>query len=341
VAIDIITRHELGWGPTPAPHANTTTGMIAHYDSSKWLTDRRAALVRLGHDPHTACFEYWNRTRLFHINGRGWLDIGYAYFTCPDSQIFAGREYGHQQAAELPTPGKLPNGNIRYVAVTFGLGKGEMPTDGAIDAWHRLRSWLMDTKGVRKAVFGHRNFTSTDCPGDTIYRLVTSGVLSDSEHAPTPPTPPDLPEDETMYASYGSSVAGVTEVPPGEWTDIHFDTEFADPTGAHSGTGATILVGAPNVYALEFGATVDAGVIGDAFDVDASEYKYDGTVTPPVDRLVEEGKVTSQTLSEARTIHHAAVGNVQKGQKLRIRVRSHASVPVQISNARVSVAFWD
>lgn len=164
MTVEWITRESLGWGAL-AKNTNTDQGMIAHYDGSKGL------LAAVDRDGHPACIRYWRNTRIAHMNGNGWRDIGYAYFVCPHRKVFEGRGVDRIQAAELPTAGKRSGGNTRYVAVTFGTGPGEMPTDGQLQAWHDLRDWLMSTQGVKADVFGHQDFTSTDCPGEVIYAL--------------------------------------------------------------------------------------------------------------------------------------------------------------------------
>lgn len=188
MTMDLVTRAELGWGPTPAPVSNTNLGMIAHYDGSRGL------LAAWRSDGHQACIDYWNRTRHSHVAGNGWKDIGYAYFVCPDRKVFEGRGYGHVQAAELPTAGKLQNGNTRYIAVTFGTGPGEMPTEGQLAAWGDLREWLLNVKQSRPEVYGHRQFTSTDCPGATIYELVLNGTLKKL------PTDTPIPEEDLVMS---------------------------------------------------------------------------------------------------------------------------------------------
>lgn len=164
MTVQWVTRKDLGW-PALSKDTNTDQGMIAHYDGSRGL------LTDAARDGHPACIQYWRRTRAQHMSGNGWRDVGYAYFVCPHRKVFEGRGVDRIQAAELPTAGKRSGGNTRYVAVTFGTGPGEMPTDGQIQAWHDLRDWLMSSQSVKADVFGHRDFTSTDCPGTTIYAL--------------------------------------------------------------------------------------------------------------------------------------------------------------------------
>lgn len=337
-----VSRRSLGWGSTPAARAMTNLGLVAHYDAGFRLRN----LVReKGHD---GCTEYWRGVRSMHKN-QGWLDIGYAYFACPHDYIFEGRGVNHQQAAQAPTPGKIQNGNSRYVSCTFGLGPGEKPTTGALNAWARLREWLNTEHGVRESVYGHRDFTATSCPGDPTYALVKSGLLRTlqpgADSKPTvPKTPKPAPqEEEDMidYASFGASNVGSTECAPGAWTDINFDTEWADPTNVHpdSGSNPSILKGSPTLYWLEFGADVEGAQVDEVMDIDVAEYLYNRDATPPVDELKEQGKPASCALTSEMRLHFSAVGNLRKNGKLRVRVRSHAANPVKVTNARVSVVF--
>lgn len=164
MTVSWVTRKDLGW-PALDKNTNTDQGMIAHYDGS------RGFLARWRTGGHAECIKMWRNTRAAHINGNGWRDVGYAYFVCPDRKVFEGRGVDRIQAAEAPTPGKRQGGNTRYVAVTFATGPGEDPEPGQVQAWHDLRDWLMETQNVAPAVFGHRDFTSTDCPGDVIYGM--------------------------------------------------------------------------------------------------------------------------------------------------------------------------
>jgi len=185
---DITTRSELGWPrlSSTIPVANTNLGMSAHYDGAdKGLAGRN----------HTACITYWKNCRNSHMNGNGWSDIGYAYAVCPHGHILEGRGFGRQQAAQAQQGNKLPNGNSRWVTVTFMSGPTESPTLQQLAAWHRLRGWLRADKGVAATVHGHRDFSLTSCPGDKLYKLVQDGTLKN------PASTPDLPsEDDDLMA---------------------------------------------------------------------------------------------------------------------------------------------
>lgn len=191
MTVSWVTRKDLGW-PALAKDTNTDLGMIAHYDGS------RGFLARWRIGGHAECVKMWRNTRDQHMNGNGWRDVGYAYFACPDRKVFEGRGVDRIQAAELPTAGKRSGGNTRYVAVTFATGPGEMPEPGQIEAWHDLRDWLMSTQGLAAAVYGHQDFTFTDCPGDVIYALRGSKLKTRPDGSV--PLPPVVQEDPMATA---------------------------------------------------------------------------------------------------------------------------------------------
>lgn len=157
----LVKRGEFGWGASGAGWADPKSGLVIHYDGSK---------QGLASKPHSACVDYWKRTRKFHMGAaRGWADIGYSFGCCPHGYVFEGRGLNHVQAAQ-------PGGNSTWYSVTLMSGPGEQPTDVQIDAVRQLRAWLMG-KGVAGAVKGHRDFYSTSCPGDVLYRMVRDGTF--------------------------------------------------------------------------------------------------------------------------------------------------------------------
>ncbi|MEU6781506.1 peptidoglycan recognition family protein [Nonomuraea angiospora] len=160
----ITARAVFGWGPTSARSASPHEGLVIHYDGSD---------QGLAAKPHTACIAYWKNTRAFHMGpSRGWLDIGYSFGACPHGEVFEGRGFGREQAAQ-------PGGNTTWYSVTLMSGPSESPTAEQVDAVRQLRAWLM-SKGVGAGVRGHRDFISTTCPGDRLYRLVKDGTFTGS-----------------------------------------------------------------------------------------------------------------------------------------------------------------
>ncbi|MFI7448059.1 peptidoglycan recognition family protein [Nonomuraea sp. NPDC049714] len=160
--MQLIKRSEFGWGASGASTARPTRGLVIHYDGSD---------QNLAGKPHASCVDYWRRTRKFHMgSNRGWADIGYSWGACPHGKVFEGRGLDRIQAAQ-------PGGNADWYSVTLMSGPGEKPTAAQIEAVRGLRAWLM-SKGVAGAVKGHRDFYSTSCPGDSLYRLVRDGTFT-------------------------------------------------------------------------------------------------------------------------------------------------------------------
>lgn len=178
--INFTSRADLGWPATKATAAHPTKGVVIHFDGSD---------QHLGARGHTACVEYWNNTRSFHTGPkRGWKDIGYSYGVCPHGEVFEGRGLDREQAAQ-------PGGNTTWYSITFmgGPGPHEDPTPSQLQAFQRLRTYLMEAHGVGSAIKGHRDFISTDCPGDRLYRMVTGGALAKPTTKPIEPKPPAKP----------------------------------------------------------------------------------------------------------------------------------------------------
>lgn len=158
----VVARSEFGWGSSGASYAKPTRGLVVHYDGSD---------QGLAGKEHGACVDYWRRTRKFHMGpARGWADIGYSYGACPHGKVFEGRGLNRMQAAQ-------PSGNSTYYSVSLMSGPGEEPTEAQIEAVRELRAWLMG-QGVGPLVKGHRDFYSTSCPGDALYRLVKDGTFA-------------------------------------------------------------------------------------------------------------------------------------------------------------------
>jgi N-acetylmuramoyl-L-alanine amidase len=167
-------RSAFGWGATPAGFAACKNGLVVHYNGGN---------TGLAGKAHNACVSYWKQTRSFHINGRGWADIGYSFMVCPHGYVMEGRGWQRAQAAQ-------PGGNTTWTSVTFASGPNEKPTAAQVTAFKELRAWLRG-KGLAAAISYHSRFISTSCPGAILRGMVTSGALTGSPTSP--PKEEDMP----------------------------------------------------------------------------------------------------------------------------------------------------
>lgn len=128
----------------------------------------------------------------FHQNGRKWIDIAYHYLIDEQGRIIEGRPEDALGAHAL-------NNNEGNIGVCL-LGKyhapgDHRPTPAQLDAVAALARYVVLRHGVDPLVEfkGHRDFRSTDCPGDHGYarmpelRRFADGIAPAT--APVPPTP--------------------------------------------------------------------------------------------------------------------------------------------------------
>lgn len=171
-----VSRADLGWGRTAAGVADPKSGLVIHYDSGN---------QRLADKPHSACIDYWRRTRKFHMGpSRGWACIGYSFMACAHGYVLEGRGLFRAQAAQ-------PGGNSTYYSVTLATGPTDEVTPAQINAVRQLREWLMEpATSIAGTVKGHRDFIATSCPGEKAYRMVKDGLFR--EPAVWGGKPPDL-----------------------------------------------------------------------------------------------------------------------------------------------------
>ncbi|MFD3487979.1 peptidoglycan recognition family protein [Streptomyces sp. NPDC058665] len=154
-------REFFGWPPTEADPAEPSEGLVLHYNGS-------ATSLR----EHADCVAYWQRVRRFHIDGNGWVDIGYSFGVCPHGEVFAGRGFDRYQAAQGTTAG-----NTDYYSVSLMIGGVESPTEVQLGGLAEFRGLLLDL-GVTPCVRGHREFFATECPGAVVGELLDQGFFS-------------------------------------------------------------------------------------------------------------------------------------------------------------------
>ena len=115
----------------------------------------------------------------YHVNSRGWRDIGYNFLVDKFGRIWEGRFGG----IELPVTGAHTAGynDDAFAMSAIGTYTSQPPEPLLLSAYQRLFSWKFSIHGVdpRRAVnydgevwpaiAGHRDAASTECPGSALY----------------------------------------------------------------------------------------------------------------------------------------------------------------------------
>ncbi|MBI4866142.1 MAG: N-acetylmuramoyl-L-alanine amidase [Candidatus Wallbacteria bacterium] len=101
----------------------------------------------------------------FHMASRGWKDIAYHYLIAPDGTVYQGRPEGASGSHSRPNRHKLG------VCVLGNFNRGEESvTPLARASLVRLLAYLAGKHGISaRAIYGHRDFNRTDCPGGALY----------------------------------------------------------------------------------------------------------------------------------------------------------------------------
>ncbi len=154
-------------GCTVPRYSATIRAAFVHHTagSNSYTSAQSAALVR-------GIYAY-------HVNGRGWCDIGYSFLVDRFGRIFEGR-YG---GIMLPVIGAHTGG---YNTDSFGVSlmgtfTSSTPTAAMMEATARVIAWKLDGNyrspyatvvlaGKQfNVIAGHRDAKATDCPGATVY----------------------------------------------------------------------------------------------------------------------------------------------------------------------------
>jgi hypothetical protein len=134
-----------------------------------------------------------NGWREYHMNVRGWSDIGYQMAIDGSGRVWTLRGIGRKPAASASKPN--PQANSEWGAVLFIVGNNEPPTPAALEAF---RDWFndewLDIYPNAKRIVGHGDVpgAATECPGNWLRSAIRSNTLL----KPTKPTsnPEELDE---------------------------------------------------------------------------------------------------------------------------------------------------
>ena len=185
----IVTRAQ--WGADESirqgtPEFAPITKLIVHHTDTENNDPDPASTVR-------AIYAY-------HVQTRGWNDIGYNFLIDESGRIYEGRYARTYAAGEAPTGEDVYgngvigahalNANTGSVGVALlGTFDAQQPTAAALSALESLLAWKADRHhidpegatpyrmgdGTTKTfgnISGHRDTSDTDCPGDKTYDLL-------------------------------------------------------------------------------------------------------------------------------------------------------------------------
>ncbi len=145
-----------GWGAQPARSVTP-------------LSPGRVELFVVHHTTGTyAGPETVRSIQRFHMQDRGWADVGYNFLVGSDGTVFEGCGWSRVGA-------HARNKNSVSIGVAY-IGDGRLPVS---DEVRRSLAWLAQEADRRFGSLrrvGHRDVGSTVCPGDVLYGFVQQGV---------------------------------------------------------------------------------------------------------------------------------------------------------------------
>ncbi|TXK41722.1 N-acetylmuramoyl-L-alanine amidase [Nonomuraea sp. C10] len=186
MAIDLISRKAWGARSPRGSHTrlDSTKGVKVHYTGGR--VDPRIV------DEHDRCTTLVRSIQNSHMDGNGWIDIGYSFVACPHRKVFEGRGLNRLPAAN---GSGLNRGHYAVLGLVGNAGLLE-PPDGML---HAILDAIDHTRQNGRAgdeIKGHRDGYATDCPGGPLYAWVRRGAPrpdGGGNGAPEPPGAPPFP----------------------------------------------------------------------------------------------------------------------------------------------------
>ncbi|WP_326644918.1 N-acetylmuramoyl-L-alanine amidase [Nonomuraea fuscirosea] len=180
MAIDLVLRRD--WNAR-APRGDYTQldsakGVKVHYTGGRVDPD----IV----SDHARCVALVQSIQGFHMDGNGWIDIGYSFVACPHRKVFEGRGLHHLPAANGPG---LNAGHYAVLGLVGNAGLVQ-PPDGILHAVLDAIQHVRDRGRAGREIKGHRDGYATDCPGEPLYAWVRRGAPRPGQSGPSAPPLP-------------------------------------------------------------------------------------------------------------------------------------------------------
>lgn len=238
----LVTREE--WGARPRESGTTSItdepSITVHWEGAGWVWPWA----------HDTCDNKVRGIQAYHMDHRDWSDIAYNYLNCPHGYTFEGRGFDRRSSA---------NGNDASNFASFatqamwGSNAGAPVPNALKDALLFSFDILRRQGNATDEVLGHRDWHSTDCPGDELYAWVKAGCPD--------PTPAVVYEDEKVNNGAMLSQEAMNQIdawfvnkckgPNGQLYKVvqmfsafnaKHDDQLVDDTGAYAGKVTDILL---------------------------------------------------------------------------------------------------
>lgn len=171
----VITRSQWGARSRNCRSPHTPSKLTIHHTATP-NNDRMTMPARL------------RQIQAYHIDNRGWCDIGYHFLVGQDGKVYQGRPENHIAA-------HAAGANRHNVGISFiGNFTSIAPGTAQFDAGARIVRAMADTWNIplnRTAIRGHRQVgsTSTSCPGNALYPRLEALVAQAAGTTPVEPEP--------------------------------------------------------------------------------------------------------------------------------------------------------
>lgn len=171
----------------------------------------------------------------FHIDSRGWCDIGYHFVVSQAGELFEGRRDERRPAAHV---GGQNAGNVGISLI--GNFEEQPLLDTQFETTVNIVRWVSQTHGIplnRDSVKGHREWPGqqTSCPGANLLAAFGRILAAAGGDGPAPDPEPD-PEPEPP-GDPGTTAVRI------EWMDGVGDAPGTFPGLVDAPTGSTFRVG--------------------------------------------------------------------------------------------------
>jgi hypothetical protein len=273
--IDLVSRAK--WGAR-APRGSYTylpsaRGAKVHY------TGGRVDPATLTN--HERCVDAVQGIQSGHMNGNGWMDIGYSLVVCAHRMVFMGRGLHHLPSAN---GSGLNSGHYAVLGLVGTAGVTKAP-DAMLHGIRDAIEWLRDEGGAGPEIKGHCDGYATSCPGPDLYAWVRKGAPRPAAAAAPPKT--TEPEDE-MPEIVSLGLEDEIAIPPGTAYQPWWNVEWKDTAGWHPEGGQSIAPG------VDVWADVAAHVAlrglgpGEPVQLGLTRHQDDGILADvawPIDRL--------------------------------------------------------